>query len=316
MDWLNYHHLLYFWAVAKEGGLRKASEKLRISEPAISAQIRLLEESLGEKLFQRKGRSLVLTEMGQFALGYAEEIFSLGSEFVAAMKGQEPRKRPVRFTIGVEDSFSKLFTYEILKPIFEMVPRVRLVCREGKAEELVAQLAIHRVDAVLADEPATGDLKYKVFSHLLGKDTVSVCAPAKIARALRNGFPGSLHNAPALLPTPNTSLRRSLDEWFHAAGIRPRIVAEFEDGALMKVAAANGRGFIAVPSLTVAECVTRFRLAEVGPLDRCSDFFFLITGERRITHPAVLLISEHARKLAFTKMPSSTKPLMSANGGW
>ena len=300
MEWLNYHHLLYFWAVAKEGGLRKASEKLRVSEPSISAQIRLLEEALGEKLFQRKGRRLVLTEMGQFALGYADEIFSLGSEFISAVKGQEPaRKRPLRFTIGVEDSFSKLVTYEVLKPLFGLSPRVRLICREGKAEELVEQLSIHRLDAVLADEPATGSVKFKVFSHLLGKSTVSVCAPRRIAPILRNGFPKSLHQAPALLPTQNTSLRRSLDECFHSAGIQPRVIAEFEDGALMKVAAANGHGFIAVPSVSVQECVTRFKLAEVGVLNGCSDFFFLITGERRITHPAVLLISEHARKLAF-----------------
>ncbi len=300
MEWLNYHHLLYFWAVAKEGGLRKAAEKLRISEPSISTQIRLLEQALGDKLFQRKGRRLVLTEMGQFAFGYADEIFSLGAEFIAAVKGREPsRKRPLRFTIGVEDSFSKLVTYEVLKPVFQLEPPVQLVCREGKAEELVAQLSIHRLDAVLADEPATGSLKFKVFSHLLGKSPVSICAPRKIAPALRKGFPQSLHQAPALLPTPNTSLRRSLDEWFHAAGIQPRIVAEFEDGALMKVAAVNGRGFIAVPSVSVPDCVTRFRLAEVGTLDRCSDFFFLITGERRITHPAVQVISENARKLVF-----------------
>ena len=300
MEWLNYHHLLYFWAVAKEGGLRRASEKLRVSEPSISAQLRLLEEELGDKLFLRKGRGLVLTEMGQFAFGYADEIFSLGSEFIAAVRRQEPdHKRALRFTIGVEDSFSKLLTYEILKPVFKMDRRVQLVCREGKADELVAQLAIHRLDAVLADEPATGSLKFEVFSHLLGKSTVSVCAPRKFAPKLRSGFPQSLHQAPALLPTPNTSLRRSLDEWFHAAGIQPRIVAEFEDGALMKLAAANGEGFIAVPTLTVPECVTRFRLADIGRLEQCSDVFYLITGERRITHHAVRVLSEHARRLAF-----------------
>jgi LysR family transcriptional activator of nhaA len=302
MEWLNYHHLLYFWAVAKEGGLRKASEKLHVSEPSISAQIRLLEEELGDKLFLRQGRKLALTELGQFALGYADEIFSLGSEFIAAAKRHGPvQKRALRFTIGVEDSFSKLLSYEILKPLFRSDLDLRLVCREGKAEELLAQLAAHRLDAVLADEPGTGAMKFKVFSHQLGKSTVAVCAPPKIARSLRNGFPRSLHQAPALLPTANTSLRRSLDEWFHAAGIQPRIVAEFEDGALMKVAAANGHGFIAVPSLTVPECVTRFRLADVGRLERCTDVFYLITGERRITHPAVLRMSEHARTLAFAQ---------------
>ena len=301
MEWLNYHHLLYFWAVAKEGGLRRASEKLRVSEPSISAQIRLLEEELGDKLFQRKGRTLALTELGHFTMGYADEIFSLGSELIAAVKRQEPvRKRALRFTIGVEDSFSKLLTYDILRPLFDMVPRVHLVCREGKAEELIAQLAIHRLDAVLADEPATGGTKYKVFSHLLGRSTVSICALRKVARTLRAGFPQSLRQAPALLPTANTTLRRALDEWFHGVGIEPRIAAEFEDGALMKVAAANGQGFIAVPSVTVEECVTRFQLVEVAKLPECSDAFYLITGERRITHPAVGVMREHARGLVFS----------------
>lgn len=301
MEWLNYHHLLYFWAVAKEGGLRRASEKLRVSEPSISAQLRLLEAELGDKLFQRKGRTLVLTELGQFVLGYAEEIFSLGSELVAAVKHHEPaRKRALRFTIGVEDSFSKLLSYEILKPVFQVQPRVQLICREGKAEELIAQLAIHRLDAVLADEPATCVMKFKVFSRLLGRSAVTICAPPKIARGLRSGFPQSLHQAPALLPTRNTTIRRGLDEWFHSAGIEPRIVAEFEDGALMKVAAANGQGFIAVSAVTVEECITRFRLAEVGKLEGCSDSFFLITGERRMSHPAVVLMHEHARTLAFS----------------
>lgn len=214
--------------------------------------------------------------------------------------GRNPaRKRALCFTIGVEACFAKRLTYELLKPVFQMDRRVQLVCREGKADELVAQLALHRLDAVLADEPATGALKYKVFSHLLGRDTVSVCAPRKVAAALRRGFPQSLRGAPALLPTANTSLRRSLDEWFHAADIPPRIVAEFEDGALMKVVAANGEGFIAVPSRTVPECGTRFRLVEGGRLEWCSDLSYLITGERRITHPAVRVLSEHARRLAF-----------------
>ena len=300
VDWLNYHHLLYFWFVAKEGSLRKASETLRVSEPSISAQLRLLESELGEALFERKGRSLVLTETGQFAFSYAEEIFSLGTEFLAAVRRREPtRQALLRFTIGVEDCFSKILTYEILKPVFQMDRRVRLVCREGKADELIAQLAIHRLDAVLADEPATGSLQLKVFSHLLGKDTVGVCAPRKLARVLRGNFPRSLHNAPALLPTPNTSLRRSLDAWFQQEGIRPRVVAEFEDAALMKVVAANGEGFIAVPSLTMPECVTRFRLVEVGRLESCSDMSYLITAERRITHPAVRVLREHAQRLAF-----------------
>jgi LysR family transcriptional activator of nhaA len=217
---------------------------------------------------------------------------------MAAVKRHEPaRKRAVRFIIGVEDSFSKLLTYKMLRPILHLDPPLRLICREGKAEELIAQLPSHRLDAVLADEPATGSTKFRVFSHLLGKSTVTICAPRKFARSLQNGFPQSLHRAPALLPTPNTTIRRALDEWLHATGIEPRIVAEFEDGALMKVAAAHGDGFIAVSTVTVEECVTRFGLEEVGTLEDCSETFFLITGDRRITHPAVLVLQEHARTL-------------------
>ncbi|MBI4623180.1 MAG: LysR family transcriptional regulator [Verrucomicrobia bacterium] len=301
MEWLNYHHLLYFWAVAKEGGLRKASEKLNVSQPSISTQIRLLEEALGEKLFQRKGRTQVLTETGQFALGYADDIFSLGAEFISAVRQQAPaRKRAIRLAIGVEDSFPKLLSYEILKPVLGLDPPVQLVCREGKPEELLAQLAVHRLDAILADEPATGTMKFKAFSHLLGKSTVAICATRKLARVLRDGFPRSLHQAPALLPTSNTTLRRSLDEWFQAIGIQPRVVAEFEDGALMKLAAADGMGFIAVPLVTLSECVTRFQFEKVGQTDRCNDQYYLITGERRVTHPAVLLMSENARSLVFS----------------
>ena len=301
MEWLNYHHLLYFWAVAKEGGLRKASEKLRVSQPSISTQIRQLEESLGEKLFQRQGRTLVLTETGQFALGYAEEIFSLGAEFISAVKQREPaRQRAIRLAIGVEDSFPKLLSYEILRPVLGLDPPVQLVCREGKTEELLAQLALHRLDAVLSDEPATGAAKFKVHSHRLGRSLVAFCATGKLARRLRVGFPQSLHQAPALLPTPNTTLRRSLDEWFNAINIQPRIVAEFEDGGIMKIAASDGQGFMAVPAVTMGECVNRFRLEQIGQTDRCSDEYYLITGERRVTHSAVLLISEHARSLVFS----------------
>lgn len=300
MDWLNYHHLLYFWTVAREGGLRKASEKLRVSQPSISAQVRALEAALGEKLFQRKGRSLALTETGRFAYGYAEEIFSLGSEFLSSVRSQESaRKRPARFTVGIEDSFPKQLSFEILRPVFELEPRVQVVCREGKAEDLVGQLANHRLDAVLADEPATGSTKFKVFSELLGRSVVAVCAPARLAKRLQPGFPRSLREAPMLLPTPNTTLRRSLDEWFLASGFTPTVVAEFEDAALMKIAAANGEGVIAVPSVTIDECVRRFNLVVIGTLKSCSDSFFLITAERRTPHPALTLIAERARAMVF-----------------
>ncbi len=294
MDWLNYHHLRYFWAVAREGGLRRAAARLNVSAPSISAQIRELEEALGEKLFRRSGRSNVLTESGQIALRYAEEIFSLGRELTSALK-QRPTARALRLHVGVADSFPKLVTQQILEPVFRMEQSVHVICREGKVEDLLGQLAAHRLDVVLADEPAPGSLKVRVFNHSLGDCGVTFCAAPRLAPSLRKGFPRSLHGAPALLPAEGTGLRRSLDRWFHDLGIRPRIVAEFEDAALMKVMASDGRGFIPVPSLVGDEAVDRFSLRLIGATEKCREQFFAITADRRLSHPAVqALIQPHA----------------------
>lgn len=299
MEWLNYHHLLYFWAVAKQGGLRKASEVLRVSQPSMSAQIKALEESLGERLFQRKGRNLVLTETGHAVFGYADEIFALGRELVDTVR-QRPTSRTLRLRVGIEDSFPKLMSYEILRPVLDGNSPMRLVCHEGKSEDLMAQLAAYRLDMVLADQPATSGAKLTVFSHLLGECSVAVCATKPMATRLRKGFPGSLNGAPALLPTPNTALRRSLDQWFQVQGIRPKLVAEFEDGALMKVAAANGRGFIPVPSVAESECRSYFGLEPIGNIKDCKDRFYLLTAERRVDHPGISMITDNAKKLIFS----------------
>ncbi len=301
MDWLNYHHLLYFWTVAREGGLRQAAAKLHVSEPSISTQIRRLEDALGEKLFLRQGRSRVLTLTGRLVLDYAEGIFSLGVELMNTVKQRDPsRRRAIRLTVGIEDSFPKQLSYDILKPVLGLNPPIHVICREGKSEDLLAQLAIQRLDAVLADEPATAGIKIKVFSHLLGECGVTICATRALARGLRKGFPKSLDGAPALLPTSNTTLRRALDEWFHTVGIQPRIVAEFEDSAMMKIAAADSQGFVPVSTVAIAESTTRFGLERIGQTRRCVDRFFLITGERRAAHPAVTLMAEHAQSLVFS----------------
>jgi LysR family transcriptional activator of nhaA len=292
MDWLNYHHLRYFWVVAREGGLRRAAEKLHVSPPSISAQIRELEEALGEKLFRRSGRGNVLTDAGQVALRYADEIFSLGREMSDALK-QAPSAKALRLHVGVADSFPKLVTQQILEPVFAMPQVVHVICREGKVEDLLAQLVAHRLDVVLADEPAPGSLKVRVFNHPMGECGVTFCATARLASALRKGFPRSLHHAPALLPTESTGLRRSLERWFQALGIAPRIVAEFEDAALMKVMAADGRGFIPVPSVVAQEAVDRFSLRIIGATEKCRDQFFAITADRRIHHPAVAVLTRH-----------------------
>ena len=293
MEWLNYHHLRYFWTVAKEGGLARAAAKLHVSQPSISEQIRELEEAFGEKLFRREGRSNKLTDAGQVVFGYAEEIFALGRELMNAVK-QRPGAKTLRFHVGVVDSFPKLVTNEILKPVFAMPQAVHVVCREGKMEDLLAQLAAHRLDLVLSDEPASSSTNFKVFSHTLGESSITLCAEAKLAAKLKRNFPRSLNDAPALLPAENTALRRSLETWFRAQNVKPNIVAEFDDLALMKVMAAEGRGFIAVPTVALKEAVSRYQFRSLGQATACRVRFHAITAERRIVHPAVQVVTKSA----------------------
>jgi LysR family transcriptional regulator, transcriptional activator of nhaA len=295
VEWLNYHHLRYFWTVAKEGSLKHAAEKLHVSQPSISGQLSELEEALGEKLFRRSGRSKVLTDAGQVAFRYADEIFTLGRELVNAVK-QRPTAQTLRLYAGVADSFPKLVTNEILQPVFAMAQPVHVICREGKLEDLLGQLAAHRLDIVLADEPASSGTKVRTFNHLLGESATALCASGRLARLLKKGFPKSLHGAPALLPSDNTSLRRALEVWFRSAGVEPRVVAEFEDLALMKVMAAEGRGFIALPSIAADEAVVRYGFQVLGTAETCRVQFHAITAERRIVHPAVAVMTDQARR--------------------
>ncbi len=296
MDWLNFHHLRYFWAAAKEGGLARAAAKLHVSQPSISEQIRELEVSLGEKLFRRKGRNNVLTDAGQIVFGYAEQIFALGREMTNAVK-QGPAAKMQRLYVGVTDSLPKLVTNEILKPVFSMAQTAHVICREGKLEDLLAQLAAHRLDIVLSDEPASSSTNFKTFNHLLGETGTAICAERKLGAKLKRGFPNSLNGAPALLPAENSTLRRALDTWFREQRIEPRIVAEFEDLALLKLMAAEGRGFIAIPAVALSDAVAQYDYVLIGKVEKCRVQFHAITAERRIEHPAVLLITGKARVL-------------------
>jgi LysR family transcriptional activator of nhaA len=298
MDWLNYHHLLYFQTVAKEGGLRKASEKLRVSQSSISAQVSALEEALGEKLFQPSGRTKVLTEMGQVVLGYAEEISSLGREMMNTVKHQAST-RPVRLHVGVADSVPKLIAYEIIKPVLRLQPSVRMVCREGKVDALLGLLAAQRLDIVLADEPASSVLKFKTFNHLLGASDVSFYAAPPLAGRLQGHFPQSLHGAPALLPAENTAFRMALETWFDAHGIRPHVIAEFEDTALMHPAALDGVGFVPVHTVISLRAARQNGWKVIGRARQCTGQFYAITAERRLKHPAIVTITEHAQSTLF-----------------
>jgi LysR family transcriptional activator of nhaA len=291
---LNYHHLRYFWAVAREGTLRQASEKLRISQPSMSTQISLLEEALGEDLFRPRGRSVELTEFGQMIYGYAEEIFALGGEILGSSK-QAPGGRSLRLHVGIVDSFPKLMSYDILRPVFEHQPVVQLTCHEGKLADLLSQLGTHRIDVVLSDELASPGISSKAFNHLLGSSEITFCAMPRLAKSLKGRFPRNLDGAPALLPTQNCSLRRDLEKWFRSAGVQPRVVAEFEDAALAKIAATDGLGFMVVPTLVAAEAIERYGFVALGRTKEIATQFYAITAERRFTHPAILAITARLR---------------------
>lgn len=307
MEFLNYHHLRYFWVVAQEGNLRKAAERLHVSQPAISAQIAALEESLGEKLFHRGPRGLILTEMGHRAFSYAEEIFALGQDFLHSVN-QRPTTRPLRVGIGIADSLPKLVSYEMIKPIFNLGQPVQAVCLENKTSDLLAQLAVFRLDIVLADEPAPSSLAIKTFNHLLGESGVIFCAARKSAKKLKRQFPCSLHEAPMLLPTSGTALRRTLEKWFQEQGIQPRVVAEFDDAALMKVAAADGIGSFPLPAVAEEEAVSRYGFEVVGLAQGCTVQFHAISAERKVTHPAVVAITSNARGNLFGGNVSGARP--------
>lgn len=298
MEFLNYHHLRYFWMVAKEGGLTKAAAKLHVSQPTISAQIQALEGMLGEKLFRRAGRNLALTDTGQQVLSFAEEIFQLGQDLLSSVK-QQPTARPLRLRLGVADALPKLVTYQIIKPIFCLPQPVQFSCWETTVSDMLVELASYRLDVVLADEPASSGVTTHVFNHWLGESGVTFCAAPQLAARLRRGFPRSLHGAPALLPMSNSGLRRSLEKWFQAVGVRPRLVGEFEDAALVNILALHGLGFMSVPTFVAKEVVTRFGFRTIGQTDDCQQQFYAITAERKLAHPAVVAITSQARGRLF-----------------
>src|SRR6266545_1965646 len=232
MEWLNYHHLLYFWTVARAGSIARASQELRLSQPTISNQIKTLEASLGHRLFERQGRRLVLTDVGRTALRYADDIFRTGRELQQALKGIPTGER-LRFVVGVADVIPKRVATLLLQSAVKAVPNLALLCREAPLKQLVAALALHEIDVVLSDSPAPEDIRVRAFNHPLVDCGVTFLAPAKLAH-LRKGFPRSLDGAPALLPSMGTAVRRSLESWFAGQEVRPDVAGEFDDSALLE----------------------------------------------------------------------------------
>jgi len=294
LEWLNYHHLLYFYTVAREGSVTRASHVLRLAQPTLSGQIRKLEEALDEKLFVRDGRRLVLREMGHVVYRYADEIFSLGRELMDTVHGR-PSNRPARLVVGIADVVPKLLCHRLLQTVLELEEPVQLVLREGKSHDLMAALALQEFDMVLTDAPIGPEVRVKAYNHPLGECGVGFFGGRALAKHYRKGFPRSLDGAPMLLPTANTSLRRSLDLWLDRLDVRPTVVAEIEDSALMKVFGQKGSGIFPAP-LAVADDIQRMHGVQLlGRSEEVRERFYAVTVERRITHPAVAAIAEAAR---------------------
>ena len=298
MEWLNYHHLLYFWTVAREGSVVRACEKLHLAQPTISGQLRALEKSLGEKLFTKVGRNLVLTDTGRMVYRHADGIFSLGRELMDALKGR-PAGRPQRLVVGVVDVLPKLIAYRLLEPALRLPEQVQVICHEDKPERLFAELSVQALDIVLADEPPGPAVKVRAFSHVLGECGVSIFGTARLAAAYRRGFPRSLDGAPFVLPTSNTSLRKSLEQWFDTEGIRPAVRGEFEDSALLMVFGQTGAGVFAMPSAIDKEVQKQYGVRLIGRVDSVRERFYAISIERKLKHPGVVAISEAARLRIF-----------------
>jgi LysR family transcriptional regulator, transcriptional activator of nhaA len=299
MEWLNYHHLFYFWKVVRAGSITRACEELRLAPPTISAQLRSLEEQMGEKLLTRSGRSLVPTEMGLLVFRYAQDIFALGLELMDAVK-RRPTAKPLRLAIGVDDVLPKEIAYALIEPALRLPETVRLLCREASLERLVADLALHELDVVLSDAPVAPSLNIRAYNHALGDCEVIWMGTPALAKAHRRGFPKSLDGAPILLPTADTSIRRDLDQWCEAQSIRPLIVGEFEDYGLLRVFGSRGAGVYPTFQVLEKDLKRHYGLQRIGLAKGVRGRFYAISVEKKVRHPAVAAIYESARRSLFS----------------
>lgn len=295
MEWLNYHHLYYFWVVTQEESVTKAGERLRLAPSTVSVQLSRLEESLGGKLFQRVGRRLELTDLGRLVFRYADEIFALGLEMLDTVRGRSSAGL-LRFEVGIVDSLPKMMARKILEPAMSLPSGVHLICHEGKEKQLLAELAIHNLDIVLTDTPVTPGLSVKVYSHLLGECGVTFCAVEAMASPIIEAFPYSLDMVRMLLPTPMSAMRGNLDQWFNTLDVHPEIIGEFDDHALLKVFGQAGDGIFAVPSIIEEEVCRQHNVCIVGRTDQVREQFYAVSVERIIKHPAVIAIWDATRE--------------------
>lgn len=294
MRHLNYNHLLYFWTVAREGSIAKASQILHLTPQTISGQLKLLEESVGEKLFVRVGRGLALSETGHVVNQYADEIFSLGAELANRVQNKTA-STPLTLKVGIVDSIAKLIAYRIIEPALEMSDSIRTICLEDDLESLLADLAIHNLDIVISDRPIPTGLNVKAFNHALGTSSISLFCAENLKDQYIHNFPSSLDKTPMLLPVSSSPIRRQLEDWFIKEKIFPKIIAEFDDSALLKVFGAAEKGVFPAPTSMTEEIEHMYRAVKIGTVDKITENYYAISPERKVRHPAVLKITELAR---------------------
>jgi LysR family transcriptional activator of nhaA len=296
---MNFKHLRYFWVVAKAGGVMRAGEQLHITPQTLSGQIKLFEDWIGHPLFRKVGRRLELTEQGRVALDYAEEIFALGAALETAVRHKRGERRTLDFRVGVVDSVAKSVVYQLLEPALDGPEPVRMICQEGKRDDLLAQLALHRLDLVIADERISSKISVRAFNHSLGRSRMTFFCSAALRASLSGPFPQCLDGAPMLLQRPTSSVRQQFDPWLVRHGLRPRIVGEFDDTALMIAFGREGRGIFMSPSVLETQIAAQYGVEVLGRSDELIEEFFAISVERRISHPSVAAITREARAKLF-----------------
>jgi len=295
---LNLKHLRYFWSVASHGSITKAAETLFLTPQTISGQLRDLEQQVGGKLFEKDGRNLVLTEMGRLVFSYADEMFRLGTELQDVLAGHTPGAT-LTLKVGIAMVVPKLLAYRVLEPVLHLEESVRLICHEAPLVDLLADLSVHKLDVVLADSPINPTLNIRAYNHVLGESGISFFATPGQAKKLSADFPASLDGAPMLMPSVGSTLRRDLEAWFERNGIAPRIVAEFDDRALMKAFGERGTGVFTSPSAVERDVLDKYGVKTIGQTQELTERYYLISAERRIKHPAVSAITEAARSKLF-----------------
>ncbi len=302
MRHLNYSHLLYFWTVAREGSIAKASTVLHLTPQTISGQLKLLDEAVGDRLFVRAGRRLVLSDLGKVVFQYADEIFTLGGELAHVARGRAPGM-PLVLNVGIVDSIPKLVTYRVLEPALKLEEKLKLTCHEATLENLLSDLAVHRLDLVLSDRPVPAGLNVRAYHHLLGSSGVSMFAAPSLAKTLKKRFPQSLKGAPFLMPANTPALRSQLEEWFDTHDVAPLIVGEFDDSALLKSFGQAGVGVFVGPTTLEAEICQMYRVQTLGQVPNVQERFYAISPERKLKHPAIVAITERARETIFAQAP-------------